>query len=296
MPRIRIVQFTLLAATWIATTAAGKVIGEDDRRTPGPGDEDLLSATGLVVCSSIVGGRQRRSAGTGTIIGNRTTVLTSAHVLLDEAGRFGPEVRFDALTDCVFRQYDASGEVRVEVTFSYAALGDFWRNPGMPNQDWAVLRTARPLPESSQALPFAERGIRIDELNGLSIRMLAFHADLRLARRLPMLSEGNLFGIDYGGFRRLAHDADSGRMSSGAAIVHRLPNGQHVVVGVNRSSANLRDFNIAVPLSIELVEVLKSNAFGQVPIPSQRLAYLGRGSIAGRSAARPLPEQGSERL
>jgi hypothetical protein len=63
-------------------------------------------------------------------------------------------------------------------------------------------------------------------------------------------------------------------MSSGAAIVHRTSSGKNVVVGVNRSSANLGDFNLAVPISVELAEVLNSYAQGQAPILRQRLASL----------------------
>jgi hypothetical protein len=81
-----------------------------------------------------------------------------------------------------------------------------------------------------------------------------------------------LFGIDYRGFPRLAHTADMGRMSSGAAIVHRSAAGEHVVVGVNRSAARLGDFNLAVPLSHELEEALRSFAHGFVPDFRQRLA------------------------
>ena len=281
MSSIRTVQFTLLGAVWISTTLTAKVIGDDERRPPLSDEAPLVNATGLVVCSRIVDGRPRRSAGTGTVVGNRSTILTSAHVLVDDAGRFGDELRFDAVADCVFRQYDSFGGISVEVRFTQVALGEFWRNPAEPNQDWAVLRTLEALPPSSLALPFSASTSDIDELSGLPIRMLAFHADVRAERRLPMLSEGTLFGIDYGGFRRLAHDADTGRMSSGAAIVHRTDGGEFVVVGVNRSSANLRDFNIAVPLSIELVETLRSHAYGQVPTHSQRMAaYRGARTMA----------------
>jgi len=87
-----------------------------------------------------------------------------------------------------------------------------------------------------------------------------------------MLSEGAMFGINYAGFDRLAHTADTGRMSSGAAIVHRTASGQHVVIGVNRSGANFGDFNLAVPLTAELQEALRSFDFGQVPEFGIRLA------------------------
>lgn len=269
-------KITILGAICLAHGASGKVIGEDDRREPELTETELVASLGLIVCSRIVDGRFRRSAGTGTIVGSRRTILTSAHVLIDEAGRQGQQVRFDAPRDCVFRQFDATGRAGAEVGFVHAELGAFWRNAGVPNQDWAVLRTASALPDSALVLPFAANDNAIEDLEGLEIRMLAFHADVRDARRIPLISEGRLFGTDYGGFFRLAHTADSGRMSSGAAIVHRTGTGQHVVVGVNRSSANLRDFNLAVPLSAELVAALSSSAFGQVPPRSQQLASLSR--------------------
>lgn len=61
-------------------------------------------------------------------------------------------------------------------------------------------------------------------------------------------------------------------MSSGAAIVHQTGFGEYVVVGINRSSAILGEFNFAVPLTIQLEMVLRSYAWGEVPVPRQRLA------------------------
>jgi hypothetical protein len=90
-----------------------------------------------------------------------------------------------------------------------------------------------------------------------------------------MLSEGRLLDVDYGGFPRLAHTADMERMSSGAAIVYRTRDGANIVVAINRSAANLADFNLAVPLSFELLEALRSFAYGQVPLRRQWLAEQG---------------------
>jgi V8-like Glu-specific endopeptidase len=266
-----VAKIGLWCSLLLTTAVTARVIGEDERRAPNEAESDLASALGLVVCNAVVDNQRRRSFGTGTIVGSRSTVLTSAHVLTDDRAT-GEAFKFDAASDCVFRQYDAFGNVSAEVEFTLAEIGAFWNNSGAPNQDWAVLRTAAPLPESSTALPFATNGYAIEELAGLSIRILAFHADIRNARRTPRLSEGTLFGIDYAGYRRLAHTADTGRMSSGAAIVHRMRDGQNIVVGVNRSSANLGDFNLAVPMSGELAETLKGFAYGQVPIGGQRFA------------------------
>jgi hypothetical protein len=258
--RIALATFSTIA---LAGAAGARVIGEDSRKAPDESDADYQSALGLIVCTAVGDdGRRRRSAGTGTVVGSRGTILTSAHVLTDDTAPGVPTYKFDVLADCRFRQYDADGEVRVEVGFTQADMGDFWRNAGTPNDDWAVLRTAMPLPESAIPLPFATTGHSIADLSGLSIRVMAFHADLRAERRSPQLSEGELFGIDYGGFHRLAHTADTGRMSSGAAIVHRTGSGENVVVGVNRSSANLGEFNLAVPLSVELARVLKNYSDG----------------------------------
>lgn len=265
--RIALAGFGLLMSA-----ATASVIGEDGRRPAGPEAADLLSASGLVVCSRTVDGRRRRSAGTGTVVGSRSTILTAAHVFTDDAGQRGPPVEFDAAADCVFRQYDALGDVSNEVAFSHAAMGAFRYDAGAPNQDWAVLRTVRALPESTAALPFATGGGDIDAFDGLPMEIVAFHADVEAARRIPLLSDGELFAVAYGGFRRLAHTADTGRMSSGAAVVHRTAEGLSIVVGINRSSANFGDFNLAVPLSRELEETLRGYAYGQVPIRQQRLA------------------------
>jgi hypothetical protein len=258
----------------LTTGAVARVIGEDGRQLPDEDEGEYLSALGMVVCTAVVDDRRRRSVGTGTVVGSRSTILTSAHVLTDDARSGDGVFRFDAASHCLFRQYDAFGELSLEIGFAHAEMGAYWENAGAPNGDWAVLRTAAALPESSTPLSFAISGNDIESLAGLDIRVLAFHADLKTDRRIPRLSEGSLFGIDYGGSHRLAHTADTGRMSSGAAIVHRTGTGRNVVVGVNRSSANLGEFNLAVPMSVELAEVLTSYAFGQVPFRRQRLAAL----------------------
>lgn len=280
----------LTASVLLACAVAGaSVVGEDGRRAPGADDAELLSASGLVVCSREVDGRSRRSAGTGTVVGSRSTVVTAAHVFTD-TGRRGPPVEFDAVADCVFRQYDVHGDVVVEVAFDHAEMGAFRHNAGAPNQDWAVLGTVEPLPESTAALPFAPNGNDIESLDGLAMRIVAYHADMDTARRSLVLSEGELFAIAYGGFLRLAHTADTGRMSSGAAIVHRTQDGQNVVVGINRSSANFGDFNLAVPLSSELEQALRSHAYGQVPRRRQPLAVAKPGTDAHYILAVSAPD------
>jgi hypothetical protein len=108
----------------------------------------------------------------------------------------------------------------------------------------------------------------------LPIAIAAFHADLDYARRRPVLSEGMLFAVDYAGFLRLAHTADIGRMSSGAAIVYRTPGGRGIVVGVQRSAASFGEFNLGVPVSARLFDTLRSLAWGGVPGSGTELASL----------------------
>ena len=266
MRRIRQSVAPTILAILLANSGHAGVIGPDDRRAPGADDIGLSNALGLVVCSRQQDGRRLRAMGTGSVVGSNRTVLTSAHMFSEG---------FDIETDCVFRQYDQSGQIRIEAAFSHAEMGAFLDNAGAPNQDWAVLATAEPLPAPTTALPFSDNRNELETLAGLPIRMVAFHADLRRERRgplTPLLSEGELLDIDYAGFSRLAHTADSGRMSSGAAIVHRTEDGRDLVVGINRSSANFGEFNLAVPLTAELRQVLASFAFGQVPLRGQRLA------------------------
>lgn len=262
-----------IAALSLATASVARVIGADDRRIPGAEESDLMSALGLIFCSRVIDDRRRIGAGTATVVGSRSTILTAAHLFTDPAGSQGPRIDFDPLAECTFRQYDSSGELAFETGFTQATLGEYRRNGGAPNQDWAVLRISEPLPMTSLAVPFADEVNLIQDTVGLPVRILAFHADIRGGRRTPMISEGSLFAIDYLGSRRLAHTADMERMSSGAAIVYRTEGGTDVVVGINRSAANLGDFNLAVPMSTELREALRSFAHGLVPLPSQRLAW-----------------------
>lgn len=264
---------SLLFAFILLAPVDARVIGEDEREPPSDSDIALIRALGLVSCASVADGRRRRSAGTATLVGNSSTVLTAAHIFIDEARGDSEQFRFDPISDCVFRQFGEASEVTFETGFTHTHMGPFWFNAGAPNQDWAVLRTSERLPESAIPLQIALDDNAIDDLSGLQIRMLAFHIDLPNARRFPMVSAGELFGIDYGGYHRLAHTADSGRMSSGAALIYQTDSGQDIVVGINRSSANLQEFNLAVPVSAELEEAVRSLAFGQVPSRRQRLAF-----------------------
>ena len=275
----KVVLFVGLAIGFMPMPAGARVLGEDERRAPGAEDAQLIRAIGLVFCSGEFDGRRRVGAGTGTIVGSRSTILTAAHVFTDPEGRQGPRVEFDPVTDCTFRQYDVRGELLHETDFSHASIGAYRQSGRDPNQDWAVLRTAEPMPATSEPLPFATVLTDSDELAGLRIRMLAFHRDVGARNRLPLLSEGSLLDVDYGGYPRLAHTADMERMSSGAAIVHLTGDGMNVVVGINRSAATLADFNLAVPLSPELLATLQSFAHGRVPTPRQLLASSRSGTL-----------------
>jgi len=234
-----------------------------------------MSAVGYVSCTRIVDGRLRFSRGTATVVGSQRTILTAAHVLADDAGRRGPRVEFDVVNECVFRQQDALGNLAAEVGFSRVTVGAYRANAGAPDEDWAVLTTVEPLPANTMPLRFGMLAPTelVDETR-LPIGVLAFHADVRQARRRPLYSEGQLFSVDYAGFRRLAHTADTGRMSSGGAIVHRTAAGTRVVVAINRSGANFGEFNLAVPLTGELEAALRSSVDGEVPVFRERLAVV----------------------
>jgi hypothetical protein len=251
------------------------VIGDDGRRAAGDSDAELIASVGIVDCRRWEDGRPvSGSRGSGTVVGNRSTVLTAAHVMASNPQRSRIQVEFEA-EDCVFRQYDAGGAEIVAVPFSRAEFGAFRRNKGLPNEDWAVLRTAEPLPESTTPLAFAE--IDLEELAGdarLPIVVAAFHADVVEMRRVPLVSEGQVFAVRYAGFSRLAHTADAGRMSSGAAIVHRTADGRSIVVGLQRSAANFGEFNLGVPVQAALFETLRSFVWGELPGQGQRLAAI----------------------
>lgn len=249
------------------------VIGDDGRHAAAAGDADLIASVGIVDCRTWQNGRPvSGSRGSGTVIGNRSTVLTAAHVMASNPRRSQIQVEFDA-ADCVFRQYDAFGVEIGEMRFVRAEFGAYRRNKGLPNEDWAVLRTAEPLPESTTPLAFAE--IDLDELARdarLPIVIAAFHADVVDMRRVPLVSEGLLFADDYAGFSRLAHTADAGRMSSGAAIVHRTADGRSIVVGLHRSAANFGEFNLGVPVQTALFETLRSFVWRELPGTGGQLA------------------------
>lgn len=256
------------------------VIGDDGRELAPLSDSDLTAAVGLIVCDRLVDGRRHFGRGTGTLVGSRSTVLTVAHVLSSNAERSGSSVLFDPVSECRFQQYDDSGELRFEVGFVHAAIGNFRHNSGQPNQDWAVLRTATALPPETLPLPYAElRLAGLDQQSRIPISIVAFHADVRSLWRAPLKSEGRLFAVDYAGFTRLAHTADMGRMSSGAAIVRRSPTGEAVVVGLHRSAANFGEFNLGVPMTAELLATLRGFVYGELPPGGGLLAAVSQSAL-----------------
>ncbi len=275
VPLKRAVGLPGLVLITMTTAQAQGIIGDDSRRTADAGAADLLSAVGIIACYRRDETRPRPARATATVVGNRSTVLTAAHLFVSDDLSGPRRLEYDAQAHCSFRQYDAEGDLLVEVGFSQAAYGAFTRNAGLPNQDWAVLKTSEPLPASTRPLAFAALAFDdLDARRSLPIAVVAYHADLRQRRRVPLLSEGSLFTVDYAGFRRLAHTADMGRMSSGAAIVHRTAAGVGLVVGVHRSAARFGDYNLAVPLSLELEEALRSFAYGVAPAAGQRMALV----------------------
>jgi hypothetical protein len=273
-------RLVLIGALGLAAATAASSSTTDDAR--------LASAVGMVVCSRDFGGRTITVRGTGTLVGSGSTILTVGHnfFLGGRGGRQRLEFEFDQ--DCVFRQHGANGALIAEVRFTRASFGEYERNPGSPNQDWAVLRTAEPLPEPARPLPFAAVDPeRLSDPAGLPIAVLAFRAQRQSVPSTPLLSEGALFATDYAGFRRLAHTAPTDDMASGAALIHRTADGRNVVVAIHRSSAEFGDFNLAVPLSAELVEALRSHALGEAPAFRQRNAY--RAPSGGASDSGPGP-------
>jgi hypothetical protein len=248
------------------------VIGDDDRRAAQSTDADLAQAVGTVSCERTDEAGRHFSRATATLVGSRSVVLTAAHAFRSGEGRAASAIDFDAVADCRFSRYTDVGELVAETGFIAVAYGAYRHNLGLPTEDWAVLRTREPLPEPSRPLRFA--GLALDELadaGRLPVVALAFHADQRNRRRVPLLSVGELFAIDYAGFRRLAHTADMGRMASGAAIVHRTPDGQSVVLGLHRSAANFGDYNLAVPIAGEL-EITLNGLVEAQPRDKQLLA------------------------
>lgn len=272
------IWFSCLTVVVAQSHLMAGVIGPDDRRPPAADETTLLQSLVQVFCAKLIGGIYYRSASTATVVGNRNTILTVAHAFTDRPRSDDPQsvslVHFDPVDDCRFRQFDANGSITFEAAFQSVEMGAFRNDPGTPNDDWAVLKTAQPLPENAVALAFANGSGEPGSFSGLPIKILAFHADLEHARRVPLLSEGKLLSVEYAGHTRLAHTADIGRMSSGAAIVHRTRSGEYIVVGVNRSSANLGEFNLAVPMSGALQRVLNNHARGHVPAHDQRIAML----------------------
>jgi hypothetical protein len=266
----------LLTGLLLASGVTADIIGSDDRRPPDAAAALLSSAVGVVSCTGEGGSRLRPGRATGSVVGNRRTVLTAAHVFTNDTGT---GLAYRAEADCRFRQYDAAGELTADVGFVQAAYGSFVNNSGLPNQDWAVLKTDQALPATTHPLAFT--ALEFDDLGAggrLPIAVVAFHADRRDdgerrdRRRTALLSEGELFTVTYAGFRRLAHTADMSRMASGAPLVHRTADGRELVVGVHRSAAQYGDYNLAVPLSPELEAVLRSFAWGEAPAVGLRLA------------------------
>lgn len=248
-------------------TAGAAVIGKDDRRTfveysqhydiPLIALRRRFGASGLLDCPGRLASAQ--------VVGNRWTIVTNAHNLLDDGGTFPW-----ALDTCVFIVTGLDGR-----TTDHRISVRAWRlGTQFPARnryrDWAVLSLEAPVPawvepylvDNPSAHPVPRRASIVvvaashDNWRGRSKRVASVQRCRLRGIRVRINGHRNLLGFD----------CDTGKGASGAALLVKTRLGYRLI-GIGVGERNLRPgapydgtrhFNAAVPLHRAVYRAIQS--------------------------------------
>ncbi len=249
------------------TTAGAAVIGKESRRTfveyaqhygvPLIALRRRFGASGLLECPGRLASAQ--------VVGNRWTIVTSAHNLLDDNGTFPW-----SLDTCVFIVTGLDGRT----TDHRVSVRD-WRlgtqHPaGNRYQDWAVLSLESPVPDWVEPYIVDNPSVRRIPRRASIVVVAASHDNWRgRSRRVASIERCRLRSIRVriNGRRNLmGFDCDTGKGASGAALLVKVHAGYRLIgLGVGERSRyrgapydGVRHFNAAVPLHRSVYRAIQS--------------------------------------
>lgn len=252
-----------------AAVAQGAVIGKDDRRSFSEYARHYrmslmalrwrFAASGLLDCPGRLASAQ--------LVGSRWTILTTAHNLLDDDGRFPW-----SLATCVFVMTGLDGRT-IEHRVSTRGFRLGTRFPARDRyRDWAVLTLEAPAPDTIKPYEVANPTWQPIPRRAAIVVVAASQDNWRgHSRRVASIERCRLRGIRVriNGHRNLlGFDCDTGRGASGAALLVPVPTGYRLIgIGVGERSRRrgapydgVTQFNAAVPAHAAIYRAVKALA------------------------------------
>ncbi len=266
-----------------ARSAPAAVIGNDSRETfadyahrtgiPLISLRRRFSASGLLDCPGRLSSAQ--------VVGNRWTIVTSAHNLLDDKGKFPW-----ALDTCVFIVTGIDGR-----TVDYRVSTKNWRvgtfHPDRDrNRDWAVLSLEAPVPPTVEPYQIENPLTHPVPRRGAITVIAASHDNWpRRSKRVASIEDCRLrtIRLKINGRRNLmGFDCDTGKGASGAALLVRARSGYRLIgLAVGERSRrpgdgydSLSHFNAAVPLHRRLYNAIRAVERVRRPDAAARIPLL----------------------
>lgn len=233
-----------------------KVIGRDDRRSPLPVEEKANIGLGVFIDAK----DKPFVIGSGLLVFNRTTVLTSAH-LFSANEKWEEDVATRGALDLEKIQFLAP---KCGTQHAVSRLVALTMDPERyPHKDVALVQLASPLCE--QARPYVIESLNNKELGGLRVREAVYGAAyLRRSTTIKMLvGYGSLTNDNYysfGGYRAVAVSVDTEQGQSGSPILANFD--APVVMGILHGTLNSSDTNLITMITPPLEEWIKSTIRG----------------------------------
>jgi hypothetical protein len=235
--------------------AAARIVGPDERSALAAGLESELSGVGRLVCRDPASGK--RFASTATLVGNRSTLLTTGHfatVAIEGAKVVIP-------TDyCAFELRTAEGSRFYGSPIAPHPVARFRarEQPDPLTPDWAIVKLRTPAPAS--VAPVLLKPIKADELRRRTDSfMVSYHSlpdEMALRKRFsPSCKPAPVSGSPLV-FR---HSCDTEPGSSGGLIFVSTDKGPRAI-GMNHGSATDREWNYGQLIGAELARNLPAEA------------------------------------
>jgi hypothetical protein len=250
--------FFLLAASvalGVQVPAAARIVGADERSALAADMEKQLSGVGRIVCRDPASGR--RFASTATLVGNRSTLLTTGHFATVAVN--GAKVVIPT-EYCGFELRSAEGERFYGSLIAPDPVARFQarEQPDPLTPDWAIVKLRSPAPES--VMPVLLRPLKPGELSRRKDTFLvSYHSvpdHLALRKRFSPSCKPSPVAGSALVFR---HSCDTESGSSGGLIYMRTGDGLRAV-GMNHGSATDRNWNYGQIIGGELARSLPADA------------------------------------
>jgi V8-like Glu-specific endopeptidase len=245
-------------ASIVQVPALARIVGADERSALAADLETQLSGVGRIVCRDPASGN--RFASTATLVGNRSTLLTTGHFATVSVA--GSKVVIPT-EYCAFELRSADGARFYGSLIAPNPVARFRdrEQPDPLTPDWAIVKLRTPAPDSVS--PVLLKPIKAEALSRRTDTfMVGYHSvpnEMALRKRYsPSCSPTPVAGSPLV-FR---HSCDTESGSSGGLIYVRTEKGPRAV-GMNHGSATERNWNYGQIIGGELARNLPAEALDE---------------------------------